>query len=46
MHEDGLMDLFDGFGGGHTKESTLEIMKDSHTGAFAVMASSAMLSYG
>lgn len=37
MHEDGLMDLFDGFGGGHTKERTLEIMKDSHTGAFAVI---------
>lgn len=37
MHEDGLMDFFDGFGGGHTKERTLEIMKDSHTGAFAVI---------
>lgn len=37
MHEDGLMDFFDGFGGGRTKERTLEIMKDSHTGAFAVI---------
>ncbi|MDD7438240.1 MAG: adenosylcobinamide-GDP ribazoletransferase [Bacteroidales bacterium] len=37
IHEDGLMDFFDGFGGGQTKERTLEIMKDSHTGAFAVI---------
>lgn len=37
MHEDGLMDFFDGFGGGHTRERILTIMKDSHTGAFAVI---------
>lgn len=37
LHEDGLMDFFDGFGGGTSRERTLEIMKDSHTGAYAVM---------
>ena len=34
FHEDGLADVCDGFGGGHTKEKKLEIMKDSHIGAF------------
>ena len=29
LHEDGLADFFDGFGGGTTKERTLAIMKDS-----------------
>lgn len=38
LHEDGLMDFFDGFGGGRSKERVLEIMKDSHTGAYGVMA--------
>lgn len=37
MHEDGLMDFFDGFGGGRSKEQTLAIMKDSHSGAFAII---------
>lgn len=37
MHEDGLMDFFDGFGGGRTRERILEIMKDSHSGAFAII---------
>ncbi|MDO5016986.1 MAG: adenosylcobinamide-GDP ribazoletransferase [Porphyromonas sp.] len=37
MHEDGLMDFFDGFGGGRSKEQILRIMKDSHSGAFAII---------
>lgn len=38
FHEDGLADFFDGFGGGHDRESTLRIMKDSHIGTFGVIA--------
>lgn len=37
LHEDGLADFFDGFGGGATKERTLEIMKDSHIGTYGVL---------
>ncbi len=37
MHEDGWADVCDGFGGGHTKERILEIMKDSHSGAYGVL---------
>ena len=37
FHEDGLSDVCDGFGGGRTKERILEIMKDSHTGAYGVI---------
>ncbi len=37
LHEDGLSDFFDGFGGGTTKERILAIMKDSHTGAYGVI---------
>lgn len=37
MHEDGWADVCDGFGGGHTKERALEIMKDSHVGAYGVI---------
>jgi adenosylcobinamide-GDP ribazoletransferase len=37
MHEDGWADVCDGFGGGHTKERVLEIMKDSHVGAYGVI---------
>lgn len=36
LHEDGFMDVCDGFGGGWTKERILEIMKDSLIGAFGV----------
>ena len=32
LHEDGLADFLDGFGGGTTRERTLAIMKDSHIG--------------
>ncbi len=38
FHEDGLADMFDGFGGGWTKEKILEIMKDSRIGAFGAIA--------
>ena len=34
MHEDGLADLCDGFGGGTTRERKLELMKDSRIGTF------------
>ncbi len=37
FHEDGLGDFFDGFGGGRTRERTLEIMKDSRTGSYGVV---------
>lgn len=37
MHEDGLADFLDGFGGGTTKEKILEIMKDSHIGCYGVI---------
>ncbi|MFT4222855.1 adenosylcobinamide-GDP ribazoletransferase [Dysgonomonas sp.] len=37
LHEDGLADFFDGFGGGNTKNHTLEIMKDSHIGTYGVL---------
>ncbi|MDO5663820.1 MAG: adenosylcobinamide-GDP ribazoletransferase [Bacteroidia bacterium] len=38
LHEDGVSDFFDGFGGGYTKERILEIMKDSYVGAYGVIA--------
>lgn len=38
FHLDGLCDVADGFGGGWTKEQTLRIMRDSHVGAFALIA--------
>lgn len=38
LHEDGVADFFDGFGGGYTKERILAIMKDSHIGAYGVIA--------
>ncbi len=37
LHEDGFMDVCDGFGGGWTKERILDIMKDSRIGAFGVL---------
>ena len=36
-HEDGCADVCDGFGGGYTKERTLEIMRDSRVGAFGAI---------
>lgn len=38
FHLDGLADMCDGFGGGWTRECTLEIMRDSHIGSFGVIA--------
>jgi adenosylcobinamide-GDP ribazoletransferase len=37
LHEDGLADFFDGFGGGRTREQILSIMKDSHIGSYGVL---------
>ena len=37
LHEDGLADFCDGFGGGPTRERTLAIMKDSHIGTYGVL---------
>lgn len=37
LHEDGLADFCDGFGGGTTRERTLTIMKDSHIGTYGVI---------
>ncbi len=37
LHEDGLGDFLDGFGGGYSKEKILAIMKDSHVGTYAIL---------
>ncbi len=37
LHEDGLADFFDGFGGGTDKAAILRIMKDSHIGSYGVL---------
>lgn len=39
LHEDGLADFFDGFGGGgNDRERILAIMKDSHIGTYGVIS--------
>lgn len=38
LHEDGLCDVADGFGGGATRERKLEIMRDSRVGSYGVAA--------
>ena len=38
LHEDGLADLADGFGGGTTRERRLEIMRDSRIGSYGGIA--------
>ena len=38
LHEDGLADVADGFGGGGTRERKLEIMRDSRIGTYGVCA--------
>lgn len=37
LHEDGLADFLDGFGGGGTRSRILDIMKDSHIGTYGVI---------
>lgn len=43
FHLDGFSDMFDGFGGGWTRERSLEIMKDSRVGAFGAIALAVLL---
>jgi adenosylcobinamide-GDP ribazoletransferase len=43
LHLDGLMDICDGLFGGYTPERRLEIMKDTHVGAFAVAGAASIL---
>jgi adenosylcobinamide-GDP ribazoletransferase len=38
LHEDGLSDVADGFGGGKTRQKKLEIMRDSRIGAYGACA--------
>ena len=38
LHEDGLADVADGFGGGRDREHKLAIMKDSRVGTYGVLA--------
>jgi adenosylcobinamide-GDP ribazoletransferase len=38
LHEDGLSDVADGFGGGTSQEQRLEIMRDSRIGAYGTIA--------
>jgi len=38
LHEDGLADVGDGFGGGRDREKKLAIMRDSRIGAYGVLA--------
>ena len=38
LHEDGLADFFDGFGGGTSRERILVIMKDSHIGSYGAVS--------
>jgi adenosylcobinamide-GDP ribazoletransferase len=38
LHEDGLADVADGFGGGRTREDKLRIMRDSRIGSYGALA--------
>ena len=38
LHEDGLADLADGFGGGKSRARRLEIMRDSRIGSYGMLA--------
>ncbi|PPD44254.1 MAG: adenosylcobinamide-GDP ribazoletransferase [Methylocystis sp.] len=38
LHEDGLADVADGFGGGATRDQKLAIMRDSRLGAYGALA--------
>ncbi len=44
LHEDGLCDMADGFGGGRTRDSILTIMRDSRIGTYGAVA--LILSFG
>ena len=44
LHEDGLADTFDGFGGGWGKSQILRIMKDSRIGTYALVGMTVILS--
>jgi adenosylcobinamide-GDP ribazoletransferase len=48
LHEDGLSDVADGFGGGKTREQKLAIMRDSRIGAYGASAllMSALIRWG
>jgi adenosylcobinamide-GDP ribazoletransferase len=43
LHEDGLADVADGFGGGRDRERKLEIMRDSRIGTYGVIAAALVL---
>jgi adenosylcobinamide-GDP ribazoletransferase len=43
FHEDGFADFCDGFGGGHTPESIVSIMRDSRVGAYGAIAISVLM---
>ena len=43
LHLEGLMDACDGLLGGQTRERRLEIMRDSHAGAFALMGGASLI---
>ena len=38
LHEDGLADLADGFGGGRARDQKLDIMRDSRLGTYGVLS--------
>jgi len=38
LHEDGLADMADGFGGGTSREEKLDIMRDSRVGTYGMLA--------
>ncbi|MFO1034404.1 MAG: adenosylcobinamide-GDP ribazoletransferase [Hyphomicrobiales bacterium] len=42
LHEDGLADTADGFGGGKSRERRLEIMRDSRIGTYGTLALATM----
>src|SRR5215468_8966811 len=44
LHEDGLADVADGFGGGRDREAKLRIMRDSRIGTYGVIALLSVLS--
>ena len=37
LHEDGLADVCDGFGGGRTRDEKLAIMRDSRLGTYGAL---------